>query len=81
MKNKGTINQSRRWQRGLTLLLLCVVLTFSSTSLFAQNKYELVNISYDPTSDSVFFAEMQKKMAEIRKSRPTVALVLAGGGA
>ena len=65
----------------MTLLLLCVVLTFSSTSLFAQNKYELVNISYDPTSDSVFFAEMQKKMAEIRKSRPTVALVLAGGGA
>ena len=81
MKNKGTIRQSRRWHCGLTLLLLCVVLTFSSTSLFAQKRYELVNISYDPTSDSVFFAEMQKKMAEIRKSRPTVALVLAGGGA
>ena len=81
MKNKGSINQSRRWQHGLTLLLLCVVLTFSSTSLYAQKKYELVNISYDPKSDSVFFAEMQKKMAEIRKSRPTVALVLAGGGA
>ena len=80
MKNKGTINQSRRWQCGLTLLLLCVVLTFSSTSIYAQ-KYELVNISYDPKSDSVFFAEMQKKMAEIRKSRPTVAVVLAGGGA
>ncbi|MBR4814588.1 MAG: patatin-like phospholipase family protein, partial [Paludibacteraceae bacterium] len=81
MKNKGTINQSRRWQRGLTLLLLGVVLALSTVSLYAQKKYELVNISYDPNSDSVFFANMQKKMAEIRKSRPTVALVLAGGGA
>ena len=70
----------RKWHRVLTLLLLCVVFTFSSTSLFAQ-KYELVNISYDPKGDSVFFSEMQKRMAEIRKSRPTVALVLAGGGA
>ena len=81
MKNKGTINQSRRWQRGLKLLLLCLVLTFSAAPLFAQKKYELVNVSYDPKGDSIFFAEMQKRMAEIRKSRPTVALVLAGGGA
>ena len=41
----------------------------------------MVNVSYDPKGDSVFFAAMQKKMAEIRKTRPTVALVLAGGGA
>ena len=81
MKNKGTIKQSRRRQRGLKLLLLCIVLTFSAAPLFAQKKYELVNISYDPKGDSIFFAKMQKKMAEIRKTRPTVALVLAGGGA
>ena len=62
------------------LLLLGTVLSFSTASLYAQ-KYELVNVSYDPKGDSVFFAEMQKRMAEIRKSRPTVALVLAGGGA
>ena len=80
MKNKRTINQSRRWKCGLMLLLLGTVLSFSTASLYAQ-KYELVNVSYDPKGDSVFFAEMQKKMAEIRKIRPTVALVLAGGGA
>lgn len=61
-------------------MLLCVVFAFSSTSLYAQ-KYELVNSSYDPKGDSVFFTTMQQRMAEIRKSRPTVALVLAGGGA
>ena len=61
-------------------MLLSVVFTFLSPSLFAQ-EYGLVNVSYDPKGDSVFFAAMQKKMAEIRKTRPTVALVLAGGGA
>ncbi len=41
----------------------------------------MVNISYDPAEDSLFFAAMQQRMAEIRKERPTVALVLSGGGA
>lgn len=50
------------------------------SGLSAQNS-KLVNISYDPQSDSVFFAKMHKYMAEIRKKRPTVAVVLAGGGA
>jgi NTE family protein len=48
--------------------------------LSAQNS-KLVNISYDPQGDSIFFAKMHKYMAEIRKTRPTVAVVLAGGGA
>ena len=61
-------------------MLLCVVFAFLSPSLVAQ-EFGLVNVSYDPKGDSVFFAEMQQRMAEIRKSRPTVALVLAGGGA
>ena len=64
----------------LRVVWLCVVMLLSVNVLFAQ-KYELVNISYDPQGDSVFFTQMQSRMAEIRKTRPTVALVLAGGGA
>lgn len=35
----------------------------------------------DPVADSVAIAQMRQRMAEIRKHRPTVALVLSGGGA
>ena len=35
----------------------------------------------DPTADSIAVKQMQARMAQIRKSRPTVALVLSGGGA
>ena len=35
----------------------------------------------DPVSDSIAIAQMRERMAEIRKHRPTVALVLSGGGA
>lgn len=35
----------------------------------------------DPAGDSLAVARMREKMAEIRKHRPTVALVLSGGGA
>ena len=37
--------------------------------------------SIDPKGDSLAFAKMRQRMAEIRKVRPTVALVLSGGGA
>lgn len=37
--------------------------------------------SIDPVGDSIAFAKMRERMAEIRKERPTVALVLSGGGA
>jgi NTE family protein len=62
----------------LTVLMLCIV----GSGALAQNS-ELVNVSYDPKADSIFFAKMQKKMDKIRREqhRPTVALVLAGGGA
>ena len=80
MRNVRTIIRKRKLRIGLKLLLSVFVLTVSTATLYAQ-QHKLVNISYDPESDSVFFAEMQKRMAEIRKSRPTVALVLAGGGA
>ena len=35
----------------------------------------------DPKADAEAVARSQKRMAEIRKHRPTVALVLSGGGA
>lgn len=35
----------------------------------------------DPKGDSLAIAKVREKMAEIRKHRPTVALVLSGGGA
>lgn len=37
--------------------------------------------SVTPKADSVAVGQMQQRMAEIRKHRPTVALVLSGGGA
>ena len=60
------------------MLMLCIV----GSGVLAQNS-ELVNVSYDPKADSIFFVKMQKKMDKIRREqhRPTVALVLAGGGA
>ena len=35
----------------------------------------------DPAADSVAIVQMRQRMAEIRRYRPTVALVLSGGGA
>jgi len=57
-----------------------MVLSFAASYSFAQVD-KLVNISYDPQADEEFFNQMQERMAEIRKTRPTVALVLGGGGA
>lgn len=37
--------------------------------------------SADPASDAAAIAKMREKMSQIRKSRPTVAVVLSGGGA
>ena len=37
--------------------------------------------SVDPVKDSIAIAQMRQRMDEIRKTRPTVALVLSGGGA
>ena len=44
---------------------------------------ELVNRSYDPKGDSVFFVKTHRYFDQIRQKehRPTVAIVLAGGGA
>ena len=37
--------------------------------------------SYDPVGDSIVVAKMRAKMDRIRRRRPTVAVVLSGGGA
>ena len=65
--------------RRIVLCLLLVIVSFAARS---QNS-ELVNVSYDPKGDSVFFVKTHHYFEKIRQKehRPTVALVLAGGGA
>ena len=61
----------RKWL--LLLFLGC------SATLWAQNG--LVMPSVDPIEDSLSIARMRVKMDSIRRYRPTVAVVLGGGGA
>lgn len=56
--------------------LLCLLLSFNLT---AQTKGYLPAV--DEQSDSAAFQEMRSRMEIIRRERPVVALVLAGGGA
>ena len=53
--------------------MLVVVLLAGSAGAHAQG--------INPKADSSAVAKMRQRMAEIRKHRPTVALVLSGGGA
>ncbi len=53
---------------------ILTALLFISASVHAS-------ASVDPKSDSIAVAQMKRKMKKIRKYRPTVALVLSGGGA
>lgn len=68
----------------LTFLLLAIL---STGNALAQKKhtdpitYQLASSSVDSTADAKAIARMRHKMDSIRKHRPTVALVLAGGGA
>ena len=59
----------------LTLLLLgtAVSLPAQSNGLFLE--------SSNPVADSISFAKVRARMDSIRQHRPTVAVVLAGGGA
>lgn len=68
---------SRFW---LTSLIAAIGL-FSPIVLSATYPNGLSCPSVDPQKDSIVIAAMRQRMAEIRKERPTVALVLAGGGA
>ena len=58
--------------------LIPYILTFSVILL---NVLPVAARSVDPQSDSVAIARMRERMAQIRQHRPTVALVLSGGGA
>lgn len=60
-------------KRIFAYFLLTMTLLLSCVSLQAQ--------SLDPEGDSLAVRQMRARMAEIRKQRPTVALVLSGGGA
>ena len=61
------------------LLLLATLLACFSG--FAQNSNNLVMPSVDPQGDSLAFRRVREKMDSIRQHRPTVAVVLGGGGA
>ena len=57
----------------LTILILALVLPVGG--------YAQILASADPEADSVAFAKVRARMDSIRQYRPTVGLVLAGGGA
>ena len=59
-----------------TLLLLCACLP---TVLAAQSR--IIEPSVNPEEDSLAVARVRAKMDSIRQYRPTVAVVLGGGGA
>ena len=68
------------------LLLLAMLLLATPASAQLKNKTNrlaarLASSSINPASDSVAIMHMRAKMDSIRRHRPTVALVLAGGGA
>ena len=49
--------------------------------LFSFNGFSQILPSADPVADSIAFAKVRARMDSIRQYRPTVGLVLAGGGA
>ena len=74
------------------LAIVAIFCTLSAEGQRASRRYpgrrqaqtvRLAATSRDPVEDSLFFLRMRKKMEEIRRKekRPTVALVLSGGGA
>ena len=60
-------------------ILLAALL--AAVSAFSQNRNDLVMPSVDPVADSIAIARVRARMDSIRQHRPTVAVVLAGGGA
>ena len=62
----------------LSTKILCIVLWLASALPgFGQVSFQ----SYDPVGDSVVVARMRARMDRVRRRRPTVAVVLSGGGA
>jgi len=60
------------------LILLIASILLSSSVMSAQYDFSR---SVDPQGDSILFQKMRSRMDVIRQERPTVALVLSGGGA
>lgn len=60
-------------RRVLHIALLSVVILMAAVDGYAR--------SVTPVADSIAMAAMRERMSQIRKYRPTVALVLSGGGA
>ena len=61
--------------------LIAVLATLVAFSASAQNRNGLVMPSVDPKADSAAIAQVRVRMDSIRKHRPTVAVILGGGGA
>lgn len=70
---KDLYKTSKTVKRTLSFLILTILLFVQSLSLPARG--------VDPAADAKAVAQMRQRMDEIRKHRPTVALVLSGGGA
>lgn len=58
-----------------------LISVISAVALFLCAMQPSSAYGIDPKADSLAVAQMRERMAEIRKHRPTVALVLSGGGA
>ena len=58
-------------------LISVIMLVFAVLTMAQQASAHSVN----QKADSLAVVQMRERMAEIRKTRPTVALVLSGGGA
>ena len=61
-------------------ILISVILMLQALLLGAQ-PIQLHEASYDPVGDSISIARVRARMDSIRQYRPTVAVVLGGGGA
>ena len=55
-------------------------LIFAVSALFSA-AFQINARTLDPKGDSIAVVRMRTKMDKIRQTRPTVALVLSGGGA
>ncbi len=67
-------------KRLVPYILTAVILLYGFSAAAAGNDGDYAR-GIDPKADSVSVARMRLKMEEIRQYRPTVALVLSGGGA
>ena len=62
-------------------LLISLLAVLWILPVSAQNRNGLVMPSVDPAADSLAIAQVRARMDSIRRHRPTVAVILGGGGA